>query len=266
MTDAPQPSSRGAAGPPAGPGVRRAVIAAAAGIVGPVVLWEVLARTPALAGVLPPLTDIVRTVFFSDDRGLFANALLFTVKNAALGYLLGAAIGMALAVVALLVAALRPGIVRLAAVANAVPVVAFGPVLLATVERNGLPIAVAAFFVFFSVFVATLTGFSEASAAHRDVFAALGADRRKRLLYLEWPASLPTLVSGLKVAAPAAVVGSIFGEWFGLDRGIGPLLVTSMQTYDIAALWGATLLAGSFSFLLFVLFSVIETMTIARFR
>jgi ABC-type nitrate/sulfonate/bicarbonate transport system permease component len=236
------------------------------GVLMSVALWEMLARTPLLTGVLPPLADVVRAVFLSDDRRLFLTAFLFTTKNAAIGYVIGALIGIGLAMLALLVVALRPGIIRLGAVVNATPVVALGPVLLATVDRNNISIAVSAFFVFFSIFITTLSGFAEASSAHHDLFSALGSDRRKRLRYLEWPVCLPPLASGMKVAAPAAVVGSIFGEWFGLDRGIGPLLVNSMQNYDIASLWGGTLLAGSFSLLLFLLFSVVERKVAGRFR
>ena len=236
------------------------------GVLIAVAIWEIMARTQFLSGVLPPLPDVFRAVFLSEDRRLFLNAFLFTTKNAAIGYLIGALIGIALAMLALLVVVLRPGIIRLGAVVNATPVVALGPVLLATVDRNNISIAVSAFFVFFSIFITTLSGFAEASSAHHDLFSALGSDRRKRLRYLEWPVCLPTLASGLKVAAPAAVVGSIFGEWFGLDRGIGPLLVNSMQNYDIASLWGGTLLAGSFSLFLFLLLSVVERKVADRFR
>lgn len=231
-----------------------------------VALWEILTRTPLLTGVLPPPADVFRAVVLSEDRWLFLNALMFTTRNAALGYVIGAGIGIALAIFALVAVRLRPGVVRLGAVINATPVVALGPVLLATLDRNNIPVAVSAFFVFFSVFITTLSGFAEASAAHHDLFSALGSDRRKRFRFLEWPVCLPTLASGLKVAAPAAVVGSVFGEWFGLDRGIGPLLVGSMQNYDIASLWGGTLLAGSFSLLLFLVFSVIERIVADRFR
>ncbi|MGE3990815.1 ABC transporter permease [Pseudorhodoplanes sp.] len=245
---------------------RRDVAFGLIGVMVSIALWEIIVRTPMLTGVLPSLVDVFRAVVLSDDRNLFLNALLFTTRNAALGYIIGAGIGIALAILALLVVALRPGIVRLGAVVNATPVVALGPVLLATLDRNNISIAVAAFFVFFSVFITTLSGFAEASAAHHDLFSALGSDRRKRFRFLEWPVCLPTLASGLKVAAPAAVVGSIFGEWFGLDRGIGPLLINSMQNYDIASLWGGTLLAGSFSLLLFLMFTVIERKVADRFR
>jgi ABC-type nitrate/sulfonate/bicarbonate transport system permease component len=46
----------------------------------------------------------------------------------------------------------------------------------------------------------------------------------------------------LKLAAPAALVGAIFGEWFGADRGLGLLLLMSMQNFVVAQLWAVAFL------------------------
>ena len=36
----------------------------------------------------------------------------------------------------------------------------------------------------------------------------------------------PSVVDGLKLAAPAALAGAIFGEWYGAERGLGVLLIS----------------------------------------
>lgn len=239
------------------------------GVVGMLLLpfvWEGAARTPLLDGVVPPVSAIFRALFLDGDFDLFASALRFTAGSAIRGYAIGIAIGVTLAVAALLLTRLRPGLVHFGALVNATPVIALGPVLLATVERNNLPVAVSAFFVFFSVFIAMLSGFRDAGQHHHDVLSVLGVARRERFLYLELPASLPRLAAGMKVAAPAAVVGAIFGEWFGLADGLGPLLISSMQSYSVAALWAATLLAGSMGGLLYLLLSIAERWLTEHFR
>ena len=229
-------------------------------------LWELLGRTSFFEGVMPPPSEILNAVVFTPARSLYVEALMVTGRSAIIGYVLGVLIGACLATLAQLIPILRAGIVRFSAIANATPVIALGPVLMATVERAHLPIAVAAFFVFFSIFIALLSGYGEATRTHHDLFTVLGATRRRRFFYLEGPAGLPTFTAGLKVAAPAAVVGAIFGEWFGLDKGVGPLLISSMQSYSLGALWGSTLMAGMLGMLAYMLLSVMEKHISKRFR
>ena len=66
----------------------------------------------------------------------------------------------------------------------------------------------------------------------------------------------PELVDGLRLAAPAALVGAIFGEWFGADSGLGLLLITSMQNFRIDLLWATALLGVAASLIAYGGFSL----------
>jgi ABC-type nitrate/sulfonate/bicarbonate transport system permease component len=97
------------------------------------------------------------------------------------------------------------------------------------------------------------------------VFAVLGAGRSTTLLRLLLPAGLPLIVDGLTLAAPAAVLGAVIGEWFGARRGVGVLLVSAMQNVQIPLLWAAALAAAALSLLAYLLLVGLRGLVNRRF-
>ena len=80
------------------------------------------------------------------------------------------------------------------------------------------------------------------------------------------PAAVPAMVTGAKLAVPAALIGAILGEWFGAPRGLGVLMVSAMQNFQISLLWAVVLLASALSLLLFRLGAMLERAAYGRFR
>jgi sulfonate transport system permease protein len=240
----------------------------AGGVAGALILlsaWEVAGRTGALGSSWPPLTTVLEVYGDPAARDLLARALATTVGEAALGY----AIGVGLAVVAgsagILVPRMRGLIESAAAGLNSIPWILLGPLLVLVVPRWVGPVAIAALAVFFSVFVAVSTGLSAASGVHQDLLSSLGATRLVRFRRLQLPAATPELVDGLRLAAPAALVGAIFGEWFGADSGLGLLLITSMQNFRIDLLWATALLGVAASLIAYGGFSLARWAAWRRF-
>jgi NitT/TauT family transport system permease protein len=70
---------------------------------------------------------------------------------------------------------------------------------------------------------------------------------------VQLPAAWPSIADGLKLAAPAALAGAIFGEWYGAPRGLGVLLITAMQSARPQQLWAASLLSATVGLLAYAL-------------
>ena len=227
--------------------------------------WEVVGRTGLLGISWPPLSDVLEMLADPGRRPLFERALGATLRSTALGYVWGTGAGLLLATLAHLAPPLRRGSDRLAAVLNSVPSIALGPIFLVLLTRESTPAAVSSIHVFFIVFVSVSSGLQRATPAHRDLFSVLGADRVRRFARLELPAALPSLVSGLRLAWPAALIGAIIGEWFGAPRGIGILIINAMQNFQIVLLWCAVLLAVATSLLFYGLLTLLERAAYARF-
>jgi ABC-type nitrate/sulfonate/bicarbonate transport system permease component len=228
-------------------------------------LWEVVGRTQALGISWPPLSSVLEMLTDLNQLPLFERALGATLHSTALGYAWGTGAGLILAAVAHLLPALRRGSDRLAAVLNSVPSIALGPIFLVLLTRESTPAAVSSIHVFFIVFVSVSSGLQRATPAHHDVFSVLGADRLKRFARLEMPAALPSLVSGLRLAWPAALIGAIIGEWFGASRGLGILIINAMQNFQIVLLWCAVLLAVGASLFFYGLLTLLERAAYSRF-
>jgi NitT/TauT family transport system permease protein len=236
--------------PPLGPRVRQ-LGPNCAGVAMLLALFEVIGRTGLFGPTWPALSAVGKMLRDeTGPRAALARATVATADSAACGLGIGTALGLALAAVAL-VPVLSEGLQRLAALIHAVPLVALGPILIAVAGRTQTPMVVAALASGFAMFVAGISGVRAAAPVLSDLFTVFGATRRLRALRLQIPAALPTIVSGLTVAAPAAVLGAVVGEWFGASRGLGVLLVSAMNNFQISMLWAAAFVCAAMSLLLY---------------
>ncbi|MFF0591414.1 ABC transporter permease [Streptomyces sp. NPDC003781] len=237
-----------------------------AGTVLAVAAMEGIGRSQVFGDNWPPLSQLLDVLNDPVTRPLLGRSLDATAVAAGLGLLVGTLVALAVAVLGVVVPVLRAGLDRLAAVVNAVPLIALGPLLIATVGREGSSTVIAALAVGFVMFVSITSGLDAASTAHRDVLAVLGASRTTTLLRLQLPASVPTVLDGLTQAAPAAVLGAVVGEWFGAPRGLGTLLVSTMQNFQTLLLWTAGLVAALLAMAFYGVMVALRSLLAWRFQ
>ena len=242
----------------------RRLLLGAFGIALLIALWEVLGRTGTLGVSWPPLSSVIRQAV--DDRSILWEAMVSTVLAAAKGFMIGTSIALVLALTGLLLPRLRPGIGRLAAIVNSIPWLALGPLLVMLVAPDLTPVVIAAMAVFFASFVSISSGLQSASAAHEDVFTVYGASKMSRLRRLELPSSLPFLLDAAKLGAPAALLGAIFGEWFGASSGLGLLIVSSVYLFLPERLWAAAGIAALMAMVAYGALAAVQYRVEARFR
>ncbi|MPZ82387.1 MAG: ABC transporter permease subunit [Actinophytocola sp.] len=159
----------------------------------------------------------------------------FTVTAAFFGYLIGT--------VAAVLVAWPLGMVRLAhrivepyfLVAYSVPAVAMGPVFILWFGIGMTPkILIAAYFVFFIVFVNTVAGFQQVPQGLLDVTRVMGACRRDQLRRVMLPSALPYILAALRITLPAAMIGAVTGEFISSNRGLGFLTREAASRFSTA--------------------------------
>jgi NitT/TauT family transport system permease protein len=101
-------------------------------------------------------------------------------------------------------------------------------------------------------------GLRGASPRLELVLTTLGAGRWQRLTKLEAIAAVPSILSGMKIATPSAMIGAIVGEWFGAPSGLGVVVLNSMQNFQIPLLWATVIVIAAMTLSGYGLLTLVE--------
>ncbi|QGH70296.1 ABC transporter permease [Pseudactinotalea sp. HY158] len=253
-----------------GQGPHPVVVGSVGSVVILLVWWAVASVFFTGPGALPTPLEVLLQ-FPADGLGFYWTNLQVTLVEAAQGYLLGAVLALLLAVLVLLVPSLERAGTQLAVVTYCLPPVAVAPVvfLLLGAPSPGDPsrtaTCLAALLVFFLVYTNAVLGFRSADRQSLELVQAYGGRRRHQLLKVQLPASVPALIGGLKIAAPIAVLGAILGEYAGgVDKGLGPALLTAQRQVDAPRTFAIGLLSAAVAGGWFALLALVERL--ARLR
>ncbi len=235
--------------PPAPQTRRRAVKGhgTAWGLAALLLLWEVAGRLQWVGDGALPAPSAVLLQFWA-DRADYPAHLWGTLRTAFAGFVIGNAVAIACG----LVFVRWPLAGRLMAGVNvtvfAMPAIALVPVLVIALSGDTPRVVLAALSVYYPTMVATVLGLTQVDPRWCDVVKVYGGGEMASLRLVRWRAGLPTLLAGLRVAAPAAVLGSLLAEFgSGGNAGLGTYLIGSLGRADPARLWGIGLAATAIS-------------------
>ena len=170
--------------------------------------------------ILPGPLDVAR-VLANQWRYLGSNALI-TIQEMILGLVIGSTIGIAVAVVLSQFQTLERYLMPVVVATQTLPVFAIAPLLVIWFGFGiGSKIVMASLIIFFPVASAFYDGLKQTPKTWLDLGANWGASKWQLLAWMRVPAAMPSLMSGLKVAATIAPIGAIVGEWAGAAGGLG---------------------------------------------
>jgi len=219
-------------------------------------IWEVLAVT-VFAGrhILPTPTAVAAQMW--RDRSFYWPHIKTTVGEAAVGYVVGNVAAIVLAVVFLELRAAERVLMRLAIVTYNMPILAIGPILQVVLSGNQPKEVLAGMAVFFTTLIGTLLGLRSADNSSLDLVRAYGGGRWAQFRKVRVRSALPSTFAALKIAAPAALLGAIIGEYLGGQQGLGVAMINSEETLDVNRTWGIALVATAIAGLAYFLTGLI---------
>ncbi len=240
---------------------RVAWIQTALAFVALVLAWEFVERVVGARFPVVPAPSDIAAALMRSAYPVWLN-LQLTLIESAIGLAAGSVLGLALAASFVAWPRAENALYNLVITIHSIPLVAVAPILLIWFGVGiTAPTVVAALASFFPMVVSATRGLRAASASSLDLMRILDADPTQSFLRVRLPASLPYVMTALKLGAPSAVLGATVGEWLG-TAGIGYLLFSSMANFQVALLWGTMFVAGAVALLGYLAFAGLERLAV----
>lgn len=234
------------------------------GTVGTVLVWWLAIVVFDIQDYIVP-TPVAVAEAFSRQPGYLLDNAGVTLYETLIGFALtvagGMLIGVLLASSRLVEQALYPVLVAL----NAVPKLAFAPLLIVWMGfGHGPKVVMVVLMCFFPVVLSTVSGLTSTPADLAELARSLSASRWQIFVKVRLKSALPQIFVGLKTAMPLAVIGALVGELFGATAGLG--FVIQNAGSDTAVAFAAIALLAAMSIVLFYALVLVERLMLPWVR
>ncbi|WP_159805386.1 ABC transporter permease [Litoreibacter roseus] len=226
-------------------------------------------RLPAPHQIAAELWDTTIDKKITSKRSLVFHGWV-TLSATLLGFAIGTAAGILLAVGIVHSRAMDMSVMPWAIASQTIPILAIAPMVIVVLNSIGvqglIPKAIiSAYLSFFPVVVGMVKGLRTPDAMQMDLLRTYNANRNQTFWRLRLPASLPFLFASLKIAVAAALVGTIVAELpAGGGRGLGGRMLTGSYYGQMIQIWSALVMAALLAAGLVFLISLIERISLRR--
>ncbi|WP_042202474.1 ABC transporter permease [Paenibacillus camerounensis] len=193
------------------------------------VSWMLLhvVQTPLAQSKLPYVHEVAATLWKYSGTLLKEGGATF--GNAGIGFLIGAAAGVLLAVLMSMSRIIERLAFPYAVASQMIPILGLAPIIYGIVRDEQVSrVIISGYITFFPVALNMLRGLRSVDLSAVELMHSYAARPWAVYWKLKLPAALPGLFSGLKIAAPLAVTGAILVELMGAQHGIGVIMLRNL--------------------------------------
>jgi len=185
------------------------------------------------------------------NRALIAGNAAVTLAEVLAGMVAGSLAGALTALLLSVSATARLVIRPLLIVTQALPVFALAPILTLWMGYGiGSKVVMTVLIIYFPVASAFYDGLRGTPSGWLDLAASMQATPARTLWHVRVPAALPSLASGLRLAAVYAPIGAVIGEWVGASKGLGYLMLMANGRSKIDLMFAALIVLCAMTLLL----------------
>lgn len=227
-------------------------------------LWQLAASSGFLAerldleDFLVPSPSQIFDVLWQ-DRDLIAENAWVTLIEIVAGFAVALVVGLVAASLLHMSDLLRRTSYPVIVASQTIPIIVIAPVLVVWFGYGiGPKLAVIALICFFPIAVNTLDGLRSVDPDSVKMMRTLYASRWQIFRRVEIPTALPYAFSGAKIAVAVSVIGAVFGEWAGSEKGLGHLMLQDNAQLMTDRLFAAVFVLSAIAIALFGLIALLE--------
>ena len=227
-------------------------------IVALLAVWQLYVQASQISPLFLPSPTAIVAALVNNWPIIYDNTVQ-TLLETVLGILLATLFGLAMAILLDVSSWMRRAIYPLLVISQTIPMIALAPLLLIWIGpdiRSKLIVVV--IYCFFPIAVACADGLASVEPELIYLLRSMRATRWQILWMVRLPAAMPAFFSGLRIAATYSVVGAIFGEYVGAEKGLGIYMQRATNSFAISQVFAAIVVTAVLSLLLFGLVSLIE--------
>lgn len=222
------------------------------------VAWWAVTASGLVAPYLVPSPGATLQTMIGKSGYLLAHTWV-TAYETLLGFAVAVVIGVLAAVVMVYSQTVEKTLYPVLLFAQVIPKIAIAPLFVVWLGFGGGPkVVVAVLVAFFPVVISMVTGLKAVDPEMLELAATMGAGPLKTFAKIRFPASLPYLFSGLKVAVTLAVTGAVVGEFVGANAGLGFVILQANGNLDTPMLFAGLVIMSLIGVVLFVLVELAE--------
>jgi NitT/TauT family transport system permease protein len=223
-----------------------------------ILLWQMVITIFRIPDYLLPTPISVLNMMVERFDFLMFHTWITTVETI-LGFLLSIVVGIPLAISIVSARWVEQSVYPLLVLSQAVPKIAFAPLMLVWIGFGlETKIFVAVLVAFFPIVISTVAGFKSIPEDMIHLGRSTGLSPLGMFVKIRIPHALPSLFAGLKVAITLAVVGAVVGEFVGADRGLGYLLLLSSGRLNLPLMFACIVLLAALGVIFFAVVEVLE--------
>jgi NitT/TauT family transport system permease protein len=234
----------------------------ATALLGILVVWEIFVRGAGIKPYILPAPSVVLADLWQKLPTVLA-AAGFTVQPMLIGFAVAVVVGILLALVVAFSPALQDIVYPLIVFLQIVPKIAVAPLFIIWFGYGLMPKILLVFLLsFFPIVVSAVTAFRSVDSDIMDLAKATGAGAWRIFWKVQVPHALPTLFTGIKVAAALSSTAAVVAEFVASDRGLGYLLLEYNGTLNTSMAFAVIMVLSAMGLALYGIVEIAERLMI----